>query len=112
MVKRICALVLVLLLAVSVMAFAAEQASAKDQNAGTKLLRGATNLGFCWLEPVKQAYLVSKEQNAYIGLTYGIIKGLGVGAFRLIDGVFEAVTCVIPPYDKILVEPELIFEGW
>lgn len=112
MLKKICALVLVLLLAVSVMAFAADQAAAKDQNAGTKLIRGATNLGLCWLEPVKQAYLVSKEQNAYIGLTYGIIKGLGVGAFRLVDGVFETVTCVIPPYDKILVEPELIFEGW
>jgi putative exosortase-associated protein (TIGR04073 family) len=109
--KKICALVLVLLLAVSLTAFAADE-PAKDQNAGTKLIRGATNLGLCWLEPVKQAYLVSKEENAYIGLTYGIVKGVGVGAFRLVDGVFETVTCVIPPYDKILVEPELIFEGW
>ena len=111
MVKKICALVLVLMLTISVFAFA-EQAAAKEQNAGTKLVRGFTNLTLCWLEPIKQAYLVSKEENAYLGLTYGVVKGFGVGGFRLADGVFETVTCVIPPYDKILVDPELIFEGW
>jgi len=111
MIRKICALVLVLLLAVSVAAYA-EESAAKDQNAGTKLVRGVTNLVLFWLEPVKQAYLVSKEENACLGLTYGIVKGVGVGAFRLADGVFETVTCVIPPYDKVLVEPELIFEGW
>lgn len=109
--KKICALVLVLMLVFSVAAYA-EQAAGKDQNAGTKLIRGATNLGLCWLEPVKQAYLVSRDENPYVGLTYGFIKGIGMGAFRLIDGAFETVTCVIPPYDKVLVEPELIFEGW
>jgi len=113
MLKRILALTVVLVLALSVAAYAAEgSAPAKDQNAITKLARGFTNAVGCWLELPKQIYLTSKEENAYIGATYGFVKGLGMTGYRLADGVFETVTCVIPPYNKIIVEPEYVFEGW
>lgn len=116
MFRRICALVVVLFLAFSLVAFAADApvaaAPAKDQNAGTKLARGFVNLVGCWLELPKQIYLTSKNDNLFVGLTYGFVKGIGVGLYRLADGIFETVTFVIPPYDKILVEPEYVFEGW
>jgi len=111
MLRKIFVLALVLIMVFSVVAYAAGDAS-KEHNAATKLARGFTNAVGCWLEIPKQMYLTSKEDNLYIGLTYGFIKGLGIGGYRLADGVFETVTCVIPPYDKILVEPEYVFEGW
>lgn len=115
MLRRICALALVLFLAFSMVAFAADApatAVAKDQNAGTKLARGFVNLVGCWLEVPKQIYLVSKKDNLFVGLTYGLVKGIGLGVYRFADGLFETLTFVIPPYDMILVEPEYVFEGW
>ncbi|MEW5758675.1 MAG: exosortase system-associated protein, TIGR04073 family [Candidatus Omnitrophota bacterium] len=114
MFRRICALVVVLFLAFSLVAFAADApaATTKDQNAGTKLARGFVNLVGFWLELPKQIYLTSKQDNLFVGLTYGFVKGIGVGFYRLADGIFETVTFVIPPYDKIIVEPEYVFEGW
>ncbi len=112
MLKKICMVAMVLVLSFSVAAYAAAPAAAKDQNAGTKLVRGFTNLVGCWLEVPKQIYLVSKEDNLYVGVTYGLVKGIGYGVYRGAAGIFETVTFVIPPYDKILIEPELVFEGW
>lgn len=112
MLKKVCLVVAVLLLAFSVAAYVASPAAGKDQNAGTKLIRGFTNLVGCWLEVPKQIYLTSKEDNPYVGLTYGLVKGLGYGLYRGAAGIFETVTFVIPPYDKILIDPELVFEGW
>jgi putative exosortase-associated protein (TIGR04073 family) len=110
MTKRILVLLLVVVLLAAVPVFAAE--GVKEQNAGTKLARGFTNLIGCWLELPKQVILVSKDENLFHGLTYGFVKGIGMGFFRLADGAFETVSCVIPPYDKVLVEPEFVFEGW
>lgn len=114
MLRKIGALVMVLALAFSVTAYAAEATAPemKDQNAGTKLARGGVNLLAGWLEFPKQIYLVSKNDNAYIGVTYGFVKGLYEGIARTLMGVFETVTCVIPPYDKIIIQPEFVFEGW
>jgi len=108
--KRTLALTMALLMFTAVTVFAAEPV--KVQNAGTKFGRGFTNLMGCWLEFPKQVILVSKEGNLFQGLTYGLVKGIGMGFFRLADGVFEITTCAIPPYDKVLVEPEFVFEGW
>ncbi|MDI6606560.1 MAG: exosortase system-associated protein, TIGR04073 family, partial [Candidatus Omnitrophota bacterium] len=96
MLRKICALVMVLALAFSVTAYAAEATApeVKDQNAGTKLARGSVNLLAGWLEFPKQIYMVSKEENPYIGLTYGFVKGLYEGIARTGMGIFETVTCV------------------
>ncbi len=114
MLRKICALVMVLALAFSVTAYAAEATApaVRDENAGTKLARGGVNLLAGWLEFPKQIYLVSKDENPYIGLTYGFVKGLYEGIARTGMGIFETVTCVIPPYDKIFIQPEFVFEGW
>ncbi len=113
MLRKICALVMVLALAFSVTAYAAEAtAPMQDQNVGTKLARGGVNLLAGWLEFPKQIYLVSRDENPYIGLTYGFVKGLYEGIARTFMGVFETVTCVIPPYDKVIIQPEFVFEGW
>jgi len=111
MLRKICALVMVLALAFSVTAYAAE-AAPRDENAGTKLARGGVNMLAGWLEFPKQIYLVSKQDNAYVGLTYGFVKGIYEGLARTGLGIFETVTCVIPPYDKIFIQPEYVFEGW
>jgi len=111
MLKKIMILTMVFALAVSMTAFA-QEATTADQNAGTKLARGGTNLLAGWLEFPKQIYVVSRDQNPYIGLTYGFVKGLYEGIAREGMGVFETVTCVIPPYDKVFIEPEYVFQGW
>ena len=107
MLKKIVLLTLVVMLAVSMTAFAAD-----DQNAGTKLARGGANFLAGWLEFPKQIYTVSRDQNAYIGLTYGTVKGLYEGIARTGMGLFETVTCVVPPYEKVFIEPEYVFDGW
>jgi putative exosortase-associated protein (TIGR04073 family) len=100
------------MLAFSVAAYAQSKAPAKGQNAGTKLLRGAANVVGCLLELPKQIYLTSKEDNLYIGFTYGTVKGLAYGVYRGVVGLLETVTFAFPPYGKVLVEPEYVSEGW
>ena len=107
MVKKIVVLVLAV-----VISFAAVNAYAYDRNAATKLGRGLANAATCWIELPKQIYLVSKEREPFTGAIYGAAQGLCYSALRLAGGAYDAVTFLIPPYDKPLLEDEFVFEGW
>jgi putative exosortase-associated protein (TIGR04073 family) len=102
--------VIVLILIFSAAAYA--ETTMKTQNAATKLLRGAVNLLCGWLEVPKQIFMTTADKNLYMGLTYGFVIGIYDAFARTGLGLFETVTCPLPPYNKVFIEPEYIFEDW
>ncbi|MFA6281314.1 MAG: exosortase system-associated protein, TIGR04073 family [Candidatus Omnitrophota bacterium] len=87
-------------------------AFAEDHNALTKLGRGVTNALTGVVEIPKQVYLVSMEKEPVTGATYGTAKGICYGLLRTAAGVYDTVAFAIPPYDKPIMEPAFVFEGW
>jgi len=77
-----------------------------DANPGTKLANGLGNVLTGWMEIPRQMSAVTQEQNAFVGCTYGLAKGLVFGTGRTAAGVIDTGTFVIPPYDKPIVEPD------
>jgi putative exosortase-associated protein (TIGR04073 family) len=86
-------------------------ADAAKGDPGRKLGRGAINtiLGF-WEVP-KTMYSVTKEKNIFVGLTWGLIKGVAMGLVRTAVGLYDVITFPIPyPEDyKPVIEPEYVF---
>lgn len=77
-----------------------------------KLTRGVFNVSTFFLEVPAATMRVSKEENnAFVGGTVGFAQGLFTGILRLGTGVFDTVTCVIPPYNKPLMEPEFAVQS-
>lgn len=62
--------------------------------ASGQFLRGATNLGFCWVELFHQPALEAKSGNG--NLFYGVAKGVGHTAVRALKGVGDIATFVAP----------------
>lgn len=85
---------------------------AENENAASKLGRGLANSATCWIEVPKQIYLVSNEREPITGLIYGTAKGVAETIRRAATGVYDTASFLIPPYDKTLMEPEFVFEGW
>ncbi len=108
MVKKIVALTVVL----SFLLIMSPSAFAENKNAASKLGRGFANAATGWIEAPKQIYLVSKERDPFTGLVYGSAKGLCYAILRTVGGTYDASTFFLPPYDKTLLEPEFVFEGW
>ncbi|MDD3297026.1 MAG: exosortase system-associated protein, TIGR04073 family [Candidatus Omnitrophica bacterium] len=90
----------------------AGSAYAMDQNAATKLARGICNDVTFWIEVPKQVYLEARDRDPLTGLTYGMVKGIGYGIMRLGEGIYDTALFLLPPYDRPLMEPEFVFEGW
>lgn len=99
----ICMLIVGLLLNTAITAYA--------ENAGDKLTRGLVNVGTGWIELPKRINEVSKETNPLAGLLLGSIKGAGYALVRTSAGGFDALTFLIPPYDKLLMKPKYAFES-
>jgi putative exosortase-associated protein (TIGR04073 family) len=109
MFKRTVALTIVLVVSFSLVNAYAEE---KEKNALTKLTRGLTNTLTGSVEIPKQIYLVSKEREPITGVTYGTAKGICYGLLRTGAGVYDTLSFPVPPYDKPVLEPEFVFEGW
>jgi putative exosortase-associated protein (TIGR04073 family) len=79
-----------------------------------KLGRGVTNALTGIVEVPKKMYLISKNDNLAMGLTWGLVKGAGVGLLRTAAGLYETVTFPIPaPADyEPIIHPEFVFEEW
>lgn len=71
-----------------------------------KLGRGLINTTTFWVEIPAQVCVVSKEKDPATGLTLGAAEGLVTGLLRGTVGLFDTLTCVIPPYNKPLMNPE------
>lgn len=77
-----------------------------------KLGRGVANTVTGWIEVPKQIYEVGKDENIGLGLTYGLVKGVGMGIVRTGAGVIDIVTFPFPINDyEPLLEPEFVFES-
>ena len=79
-----------------------------------KLGRGLVKTVTGVVEIPKNVYLISKNDNVLLGLTWGWVKGIGVGLLRTAAGVYETVTFPIPaPADyEPIIHPEFVFEEW
>ena len=77
----------------------------------TKLGRGVANVLTGWLEIPKAMYQVGTEQNAFKGLTEGLLKGTGAALHRTGAGVYDAVTFPVPVPDNYdsPIDPEYVF---
>ena len=81
------------------------------QDPFTKLGRGVANLLTGWVEIPKNVYTTSTEQNAFVGITGGLFKGIGAGVIRTGAGAVEIITFpfpTAPDYGPIL-QPEYVF---
>jgi putative exosortase-associated protein (TIGR04073 family) len=79
-----------------------------------KLGRGVANSLTGIVEVPKKVYLISKNDNLAMGLTWGLVKGAAVGLLRTTAGLYETVTFPIPaPADyEPIIHPEFVFEEW
>ena len=61
-----------------------------------KLGRGATNILTGWLEIPKNFSQGKEEENPFVGMLWGVVKGTGLGLTRMVVGAYETVTFPIP----------------
>ncbi len=116
MIKKICFLIIILQLLILPL-------YARDQNALTKLGRGATNLSLGWAEIIRQTIKVNEpdyfynqgERRSWLFfnpvtklLLWGPLKGLAYAIERSFLGVFEVTTFLFPPYEPF-IDPEFVF---
>lgn len=71
-----------------------------------KLGRGTINTATCWAEVPARVFKVSNKYDPLTGLTLGTVEGVFSGIFRGLTGIFDAVTFLIPPYNKPVMQPE------
>ena len=79
-----------------------------------KLGRGLANAVTGVVEIPKKVYMISRDDNILLGLTWGLVKGTTVGLLRTAAGVYETITFPIPaPADyEPMIHPEFVFEEW
>jgi len=77
---------------------------------GKKLGRGIVNVATGWIELPKNIYDTSVESNPFIGITFGMIKGVGMTVIRTGAGVYDVATFLLPiPGDYVpVLEPEFV----
>ena len=81
-------------------------------NAGEKLVRGIGNIFSGWLEIPLNIYEESVEETPFVGMTLGLVKGIGKTVARTCTGFYETFTFPIPfpeNYESI-IKPEFVFQ--
>lgn len=77
-----------------------------------KLYRGMLNVLTCPLEvPASMFNVAADEENAFTGFALGGIQGVWTTLLRGLEGVFDVVTFIIPPYSKSIVTPEFAWDS-
>ncbi len=98
-------------IAITLPAFAEE--GSVIEKMGKKLGRGLVNVVTGWIELPKNIYDTSVEtNNPLMGITYGLVKGVGMTVVRTGAGAYDVVTFLfpIPEGYKPVLEPEFVFE--
>src|SRR3989338_5175085 len=75
-----------------------------------RFLRGAANIGFCWLEMIHQPALEAKKEVEEANLFVGLGKGVGHSLFRVVKGIGDVVTCASPFRDEDGTFPSFIHD--
>jgi putative exosortase-associated protein (TIGR04073 family) len=76
-----------------------------------KLIRGVVNCLTFIVELPASVCDVSKRKGVLAGSTLGVADGIFTSFLRLGTGVFDTVTCLIPPYDKPILKPEYAIDS-
>ena len=81
--------------------------------ASTKFFRGIVNLVTGWMEIPKNVSITWQDSGPAPGMTWGLLKGVGLAAARTVVGAFEIVTfpTPIPEGYQPIMHPEFVFEG-
>ncbi len=96
------------------MAGMASPACAAQEETGSlvvsKLFRGIANAATGWMEIFKQSSLVWQESGPGIGLSWGVVKGLGYAIARSVGGAYEIVTFPVPIPEgyRTIMHPEFV----
>lgn len=77
-----------------------------------KLLRGGANTLTFIAELPACIWDTIKNKGVVRGCTLGLAEGIFTSFARLGTGLYDVVTCLIPPYDKPLLEPEYAIESF
>jgi putative exosortase-associated protein (TIGR04073 family) len=72
------------------------QADTYIQGFSNKVSQGLANIAFGFVELPKNVINISNEQSIFVGMTWGVIRGVGHSVGRTLVGVGELVTSPIP----------------
>ena len=77
----------------------------------SKLGRGAVNTLTGWVEVPKRVHETAQRSGPWVGITWGLLRGLGYGFIRTAGGLYEAVTFPFPapPGYRSVIQPEYVF---
>ncbi len=91
----------------------AQTADMCNNDAWKKLGRGVCNLATFPLELFNQISKTNITDGPMAAFTWGLLKGVGMTAFRGLVGAYETITFPMPipeGYKPILTDPEFFFE--
>ena len=116
------ALIILIVMSMTVLSYAAEKSNITPANKGTgttvksaalqckpgmKAERGFKNLLFGWTEIPKSIIQVTRDsKNPFWGLTGGTFKGFGKAFPRTVSGLADIVSFPMGDYDKMPVHPD------
>lgn len=66
------------------------------QGFSNKVSQGLANIAFGFVEIPKNVINISSEQNIFVGMTWGLLRGVGHTVGRTLVGTAELVTSPIP----------------
>ena len=103
---------LMVLLPLLLFSFAPSALAAENYgiNVGEKLGRGLVNVATGWIEIPKNVVNTTRDSSVGIGVTWGLIKGIGNTIGRTLVGAGELATFFIPTH--ALVHPTYVFEDF
>lgn len=91
--------------AASVNIFDTENTSFADTPVN-KLERGLINTTTFWAEIPADMAKETGQKNLFFGSTVGVAEGSIKAVERGAEGLFDTLTCLFPPYNKPLMQPE------
>lgn len=80
------------------------------ERVGEKLGRGLVNVATGWVEIPKNIVNTSQDSNVGIGVTWGLVKGIGHTLGRTLVGAGELATFFVPTAE--IIHPPYIFEDF
>jgi putative exosortase-associated protein (TIGR04073 family) len=90
----------------------AESAFATEQNyssqLGSKVSQGLANVTTGFIEIPKNIVNISHEQNFFVGMTWGLLRGVWEGVNRTAVGAVELISSPIPTTDFLM--PSYVWE--
>lgn len=92
----------------------ASAAGEPQYSSARKLGRGAANLGLGVIALPRTVYHTTRERGPFMGVTWGLVKGLGLVVTTELVGVWEVVTVPFQmPRDwKPVIDPEFPWQGF